>query len=204
MEEKKDKRAKERLRRTVEELASEEIKKIYQQYSPSLFNFISSKMERREDAEEILQDTWLAILDSLPLFNGRSSFLTWAKSIALHEIADFYRKRKIKSLVFSRLPFLENLVSQALGPELDYQKKETRQEIEKVLSTLSEGYRKILRLKYVEGLSMIEIARALDLSFKSIESRLFRARLAFKTAWQEKSSNSLSSSFSSLALKRRI
>lgn len=161
------------------------IKIFYEKYSPYLFAFIVTKVGKREDVEEILQDTCLSILDSLPLFNFRCSLLTWAKKIALHEVADFYRKRKIKTVVFSHLPFLENLVSNALGPELVYQEKEVKNEIERVFARLSEGYGKILRLKYIEGLSMAEIARVLNISFKSVESRLFRARVAFKTAWNE-------------------
>ena len=161
------------------------IEEIIKSCSSSLYQFIASKVERSEDIEEILQDTWISIMDSLALFNFRSSVLTWAKAIALHEVADFYRKRKIKSIVFSRLPFLENLASVALGPELALEKKEVRAEIEATLFSLSEGYRKILRLKYMEGFSMAEIARLLRISVKSVESRLFRARLAFKKEWNE-------------------
>ncbi|MBI5465504.1 sigma-70 family RNA polymerase sigma factor, partial [Candidatus Gottesmanbacteria bacterium] len=180
------------------------IKTLHNQYSLSLFSFIASKIERKEDVEEILQDTWISIFDSLPLFAGRCSLLTWAKTIALHEVADFYRKRKIKSLVFSHLPFLENLVSQALGPEMVCQQKEIKREVEKVFASLSEGYRQILRLKYIEGFTVAQIGKSLRLSFKSTESRLFRARLAFQKSWNE---NYLKSPFgfsSFLASKRGI
>lgn len=164
---------------------SSEVDVLYKNYTFHLFRFISSKIEHREDAEEILQDTWMSIFDSLPLFAGRSSFLTWAKSIASHEVADFYRKRKIKSLVFSHLPFLENLVSEALGPEMVYQQKEIRQDLERALNRLSEGYGKILRLKYIEGHSMAKIASSFKISIKAVESRLSRAREAFQKEWQE-------------------
>jgi len=160
------------------------IKIFYDQYTPILLSCISLKVDRREDAEEILQDTWMSIFDSLPLFNYRSSFLTWACAIAKHEVADFYRKKKIKHLIFSHLPFLENIVSQALGPEMTYQQKEIKQDLEKVLSRLSEGYRQILRLKYIEGYSMAKIAGKLEISVKAVESRLSRARIAFQKEWQ--------------------
>jgi RNA polymerase sigma-70 factor (ECF subfamily) len=182
----------------------EAIKQLYRHYAGPLLSFIAGRVPKKEDAEEILQDTWLSILDSLPLFHFRSSFLNWAKSIALHEVADFYRKRKIKSIVFSRLPFLENLVSQALGPELTFEEKEAKDQIEKVFTCLSEGYRKILRLKYIEGQSVVEIARTLNLTFKGAESRLFRAKLAFQKAWKENYLESSPVSLSFLALKRRI
>lgn len=179
------------------------IKKLYERLSPVLFSFILSRLPQKEDAEEILQDTWVSILDSLPLFNFRSSLVTWAKSIALHEVADFYRKRKIKTIVFSRLPFLENLVSQALGPELAFEEKEVKEEIGKVFSRLSEGYRKILRLKYIEGQTVSEIGKSLHLSFKSVESRLFRAKLAFQAEWTKIGSRNHYDLLSSWELMRR-
>ncbi len=145
-----------------------------------LVKFISHKVGDPADVEDIVQETMLAIYDSLPLFRGKSSFLTWACAIARHEIADFYRKKKIKQVVFSRLPFLKELVSEALGPELEYQEIEAKAKILKTLKNLSEGYSKILRLKYIDGLSMSQIAGELDLTVKAVESRLTRARLAFQ------------------------
>jgi len=132
------------------------------------------------DAEDIVQEALISIYDSLPLFKGKSSFLTWAYSIARHELADFYRKKKFKQIVFSRLPWLRELVSQALGPELAYQELETKKKIVKTFKHLSEGYSRILRLKYVEELSMRQIGQELNLTVKAVESRLTRARLAFQ------------------------
>ena len=84
------------------------------------------------------------------------------------------------SAIGDLLPFLEKLVSQALGPELAYQELETKTKILATLKRLSEGYAQILRLKYVEGLSMRQIANQLNLTVKAVESKLTRARLAFQ------------------------
>ncbi len=85
----------------------EKFKKIYQKYQARLLNFILQKVGRREDAEEILQETMISVLDSLPLFRGNSSLYTFLCSIAKHEIADFYRKKKIKSFLFLAVLFWE-------------------------------------------------------------------------------------------------
>lgn len=148
-----------------------------------LLKFISQKVADRADAEDIVQETLIAVYDSLPLFKARSSFLTWALGIAKHEIADFYRKKKIKQVVFSRLPFLKELVSEALGPELALQELESKKKIVRTLKNLSEGYSRILRLKYVEELSMRQIAKELNLTVKAVESKLTRARLAFQKVY---------------------
>ena len=148
-----------------------------------LVRFVATKVNDRADVEDIVQETLISIYDSLVLFKGKSSFFTWACAIAKHEIADFYRKKKIKQVVFSKLPFLEGLVSEALGPELAYQELEAKTKIVNTLKRLSEGYAQILRLKYVEELSMRQIANQLNLTVKAVESRLTRARLAFQKVY---------------------
>jgi len=148
-----------------------------------LKNYIFLKVSESKDAEDILEETLLSASESLSAFSGKSSFFTWLCAIANHEIADFYRKKKLKTILFSRFPFLEDLISQALGPEEELLKKELRKEVKKTLSGLTEGYSQILRLKYYQGLSVKEIARKLRLTVKAAESRLSRARLAFQKEW---------------------
>lgn len=150
------------------------------EYRQRLMKLVARKVGDWQDVEEIVQDSLISALDSLAGFKGEASLFTWLGGIARHEIADFYRRKKIKQIVFSKLPFLEKLVSEALGPELAYQELETKRKILKTLKNLSEGYREILRLKYIDDLSMRQIARKLDITIKAVESRLSRARLAFQ------------------------
>lgn len=148
-----------------------------------LKNYVFKKVSDKEEAEEIFQDVLVSAVDSLPLFKGKSSFFTWLCGIANHEIVDFYRKKKIKTILFSHFPFLETLASEALTPDEKIEKQELKKEVEKVLSVLSEGYREILRLKYIEELSMKEIAKKTKKTVKAVESKLTRARQAFKKIW---------------------
>ncbi len=150
-----------------------------------LASFIAQRVRDEDEAEEILEETLIAASQSLPTFKGRSSFFTWLCGIANHEIADFYRKKKIKLFLFSHFPFLEDLVSEALGPEEELLEEELRKEVKQVLSRLTEGYSLILRLKYYQGLSMGEIAKSLGLTVKAVESKLSRAREAFRIEWLE-------------------
>jgi RNA polymerase sigma-70 factor (ECF subfamily) len=149
-------------------------------YRKRLVRLVEQKVGKSEDVEEIVQESLIAAWDSLPTYKGKADLFTWLGAIARHEIADFYRRRKLKQIVFSKLPFLKNLVSEALGPELAYQELETKRKILRTLKGLSEGYSQVLRLKYIEGLSMKEIAQELGITVKAVESRLSRARLAFQ------------------------
>jgi len=154
--------------------------KFYKTFQPRLLNYILKKIDNPKDAEEILQDTFLSAIDSLPLFKFNSSLYTWLCAIAKHEIADFYRKKRIKTFLFSRFPFLKTLVSKALGPQLALQEKETKEKIIHTFKNISEGYSQILRLKYIEGKTIKQIAKILGKTAKAVDSQLYRARKAFQ------------------------
>jgi RNA polymerase sigma-70 factor (ECF subfamily) len=162
------------------------IRKFEQKFRHKLLNFVLQKIGKYEDAEEIVQDILISAIYCLPSFLGKSSLWTWMCGIAKHEIADFYRKRKIKEVLFSRFPGLERLASKALSPELALEEKEIKEKIVGCFLSLTEGYRDVLRLKYVEGHSVRQIGQQLKKTSKAIEMRLRRARVAFVQNWNEK------------------
>ena len=161
----------------------------FSKYQSRLKKYISQKVGDENDVDELLQETLISATDSLPTFSGNSLLFTWLCGIANHEIADFYRKRKIKAFLFSHFPFLEEIISEALSPEEILLENELRREVKKKLSVLSEGYSKILRLKYYQGLSVREIAQKLGTTVKAIESKLSRAREAFRLEWLREKDN---------------
>jgi RNA polymerase sigma-70 factor (ECF subfamily) len=85
----------------------------------------------------------------------------------------------MKHAVFSQMPQLESLVSPLMSPEEVLDVTVTKEKIHAVLGRLLPRYRQILVLKYIEGHSVEEISGKLALTFKSVESQLFRARKAF-------------------------
>lgn len=152
----------------------------FNKLKPYLIFKLKYKIADPQDREELIADILWAIIDSLPGYRRKSKFSTWVYSIIRHELADYYRKRKIKYLFFSHFPFLEDLIDKALSPQLALEEKDTKQKIKRTFKNLSEGYSQILRLRYVEGLGVDEIAKFLNISYKATESRLSRARLAFQ------------------------
>lgn len=151
----------------------------YQQYAPQLRRYILIRVKRGEDAEEILQDTLFSFLEGLRDYQGKCSIRTYLFSICQHKIIDFYRRKKLRHVVFSQMPQLETFVSPLLGPEEVLDKTLIQEKIRSVFGRLLPKYRQILTLKYLDQASVEDIAEKLSLSFKSAESRLFRARRAF-------------------------
>lgn len=155
----------------------------YRTYQPRLSTFIKAKIANEKDSEEILQDVLLATLEALRDFSFRSSLFTFICSIANHKVIDFYRRKKIKSIVFSRLPDVEPLISTFFGPEDSLDEELLKQKIKQTFRSLAPKHSRILKLKYIYGYTVEEIAEKLSISFKSAESQLFRARRAFALAY---------------------
>lgn len=151
----------------------------YHRFAPELRRYIGCRVNLPEDADEILQDTLFSFLEGLRDFRKESSVRTYLFSICQHKIIDFYRRKKLKHVVFSRVPQLEMLVSPVLGPEEELDVTLVQEKIRAVFVRLLPAYRQILKLKYFEHVSVEEIAKKLAITFKSAESRLFRARRAF-------------------------
>ena len=146
----------------------------YGKTNKKLMAFVLGRVKSVKDAEEIVQDTYLSFLDNLPLFRGRSKLSTFLFSIARHEVLDYWRKKYAKKAILT-VPFVDHIYTEKL-----YSSALLNDEIERVYEQLASDHVIILRLKYEEGFSLIQIAKRLMISVKAAESRLFRARKAFQ------------------------
>lgn len=159
------------------------ITKFYKDFSPRLFAYLQKRLPRNEDGEDILNEVFFEAIDSLPLLKKTENISSWLYAIAHNKVVDFYRKRKIKSLLLSQLPFLDIIAKEFDQPEFQYEKGRIREKIEKTLHALSSPYKKILQLHYEEKIPVKRLAPIFNLSFKATESLLFRARQSFKKAY---------------------
>src|SRR3989338_124984 len=155
----------------------------YKKYYPSLYTFISKKINSREDIEEILHDSFLATIEALRDFSFKCSLFTFICSIANHKVIDFYRRKKIKKIVFSKFESIEPLLSSIFGPEEILYEEILKENIKATFKKLAPPYEKILKLKYIHGFSVSEKPGKLNITFKSAESQLFRARKAFVSVY---------------------
>lgn len=151
----------------------------YRTYTPKLRQYIRYKINSPDDAEEILQDTLYAFLEAIRDFAGEARLQTFLYSICHHKVVDFYRRKKLRQVVFSAVPQLENIAASILTPEEEFDVTVLREKIHRVLGRLLPMYKKVLLLKYADEFTVGDIARRLTISFKSAESQLFRARKAF-------------------------
>ena len=162
---------------------SKAVIEFYKSYSPKILSYLSRKLPHPEDAQELTNDVFLEAIDSLSILRRKENVSAWLYKIAHNKMVDFYRKRKIKSVLLSSMPFLEIVESEINQPEFQFEKNRIRDSIEFAFHSLSIKYQKILKLHYEEKVPVKTLAKTFNLSFKATESLLFRARQNFKLAY---------------------
>lgn len=160
------------------------VETFYLQNQKKITKYLERRLPVDVDIEAFTNDIFLETIDSLPIFRKECSLLSWLYRIAHNKIVDYYRKKKIKTLLLSQMPFLEIIAKEVYQPEFQYEKNKIRDAIEVTLRGMSEKYRQILKLHYEDNKSVKEIAVTMNLSFKATESLLFRARQDFKKNYE--------------------
>jgi RNA polymerase sigma-70 factor (ECF subfamily) len=144
-----------------------------------------------QDAEDIVQETFLKAIDKIEQFRLESSFGTWLYSIALNEARALYGRHKQVDL----RPIEEYVPAghQAEGdgksafklfdwrdPHAELESSELRRLIDEAVQELPYMYREAFLLRYVEELSVKEVARLINETEAATKSRILRARLALR------------------------
>ncbi|MFA7301528.1 MAG: sigma-70 family RNA polymerase sigma factor [Candidatus Shapirobacteria bacterium] len=157
-------------------------KEIWEYYN-GIKAFIGRKIDDEGTVEEITNDVMWAAIKSRDSFAKKSAEFSWICGIAKHKIIDYYRKKKLKTILFSINPKFEEIADEALSPERDILKNELKNEIKATFDEISEGYANILRLKYVTGLKTNAIAILMKTTIKAVEGQLKRAKIKFRENW---------------------
>ncbi|HHM02001.1 MAG TPA: sigma-70 family RNA polymerase sigma factor [Caldithrix abyssi] len=156
------------------------------QYSKRVYNLALRILRNREEAEDVLQETFLTVINKLDTFDGRSSFFTWVYRIATNAALMLLRKKKIRRANFRdndldpEQMYLSNVVDWSQDPTARIENTEIKQRIDEALATLKEKYKTVFVLRDIEGLSTRETAEILDISEENVKIRLLRARQALR------------------------
>src|SRR3989338_6599061 len=134
---------------------------LYRQYKDAIFRYIFSQLKDKHLAEEITQDVFLDFIEALRDFQFQFSIKTFLFSIAKNKSIDYIRKKKLKKILFSALPpySIESLKAIFIDDELE--KKELEKKISATLEKLPNDYALVLRLKYIDGEKVNNIAKKL-------------------------------------------
>ena len=139
--------------------------------SPGLFAFAYRAVRQREEAEDLVQDTWISALRTVPSFEGRSSLRTWLVSILRRRIADRFRKTRHAEV------FEEDKVSvEDEAPEQRIDTYDTAQIAARAMEQLSELERTAVQLCDVEDMDRDEASAKMGVTRGHLRVLLHRGR----------------------------
>ena len=142
--------------------------RLYNLYSKAMYNLACRILNNREDAEDILQETFIECFRNLSSFRFESTFGAWLKKILINKCINQLKKKKIDLTLCETLP--EKAYEEENEPVFDTQK------IFKGIEILPQGYRIILTLYLLEGYDHSEISQILGISESTSKSQYSRAK----------------------------
>lgn len=142
------------------------LRNIWDTFHDRLENYIRQKVNDPFQAEDILQDVFLKIHDSIEKLNDENKLEPWLFKIAKFTIIDFYRSRK-------PVPLPAAAASKSRMEE-DLHVSRGVQAVSEIINTLPEKYAPIVRMFKIEKMTAKEISGKTGLSVSSVKSRLFR------------------------------
>lgn len=145
------------------------MRRLYEEHAPHVFGVVRRLAGDDHLAEDISQDVWIRAFRKLDTFRGDSGFGTWIHRVARNAALSRLRKTQGRSEVALE----DSPAPAARGPE---EMVLSRKMLERALDQLPPGYREVLILHDVEGLTHKEIAESLGVAVGTSKSQLHKAR----------------------------
>jgi RNA polymerase sigma-70 factor, ECF subfamily len=161
----------------------EEFARLVEAYSSPVYRLGLRMLGREQDAEDVLQNTFIKVMHNIVGFEERSSLSTWIYRIAANEALMMIRKMRPEVNLDDRGTEEDGdytpvqLVDWSPLPEADLMADESKRYLERAIENLPESLRVVFVLRDIEGLSIKETSEALNLSETNVKTRLLRARL---------------------------
>jgi len=160
---------------------------LVRRYERRIYRMARQITQNDEDAEDVLQESFLKAFEHLDSFQGQSKFYTWVTRIAVNESLMKLRKRKSdrtvsldENIETDEEPIVREIAVWDDTPESKYSQEELRQILDRAIDSLKPIFRTVFILRDVEELSTEETAEVLGLSVAAVKSRLLRARLQLR------------------------
>lgn len=166
-------------------------RELFDRFFPRLYRFALARLDGdRETAQDVVQQTFCNALERLDSYRGEAALYTWFCQICRNALADHFRssgRGTTRVVLLEDQPnvraILESLTAPASEqPEAGAWQEQVRRLVAATLDALPGRYGDVLEWKYIDGLSVKEIAGRLDLGDKAAESLLTRARASFRDA----------------------
>lgn len=156
-----------------------------------LYHVCFRMLGNRQEAEDIAQEAFVRAYTNIHTFDQKRKFSTWIFRIATNLCIDRIRKKKPDYYLDANVPGTEGLTMysqiEAPGdlPEDVLSRMETQERIQYEISKLSDRYRSVIILRYIEELPLQEISDILELPLGTVKTRVHRGRAALRKQMED-------------------
>ena len=167
---------------------------LYQRYFPSAWRFAWQLVGDRQVAEDLVAESLLALCRKASQLDPESTKLFgWLRGVIRHKAMDYHRAKARKTAAMDQRADVQCDIERnkqlASRPSANLERSEQATDVLVVLDDLDETKRQCLEWKYLDKLSVREMAARLDLTEKAVESILYRARLEFRERFERRQQN---------------
>lgn len=150
-------------------------------YKDMVYTLALKMLNNKEEAEEIAQDTFIKVFNSLSKFKGESKFSTWVYKVTYNTCLDALKKKKKQNNVAYIEDFSEHQTKTLEGILDNIDEKERNRAIQDCLEELPSDEAFLLTLYYFDDKSIEEVAKVLNISTDNVKIKLFRTRKKLAT-----------------------
>ena len=159
---------------------------LYNQYASMIYRLCYSLLQNREDAEEVLQDSFEYAFRRLAHYDAsKSAFKTWLYQIAVSRCHNKRRRKWLPTFSLTQLVGQDIKDTDTPTPTESMQLTERQQVVWQAIQDLSDKLRETAVLRYYEGFSYVEIGQILGVPTKTAESRMRLAHKALRESLTE-------------------
>ncbi len=162
----------------MELILKEKLEKSYQQEYSNLLSFAKSKMNRIEDAEDVIQDVFTKAFENLNSLEPVDNLIGWLYTVTRNRVIDWYRKKNNQTLSLDeKISFLELVENYHIPVKDNYSMELIYESIMDAVDELPDEQQAVFIMQAIEGMTFKEIAEIEDVSINTL---LARKRYAVK------------------------
>lgn len=154
---------------------------IWNRYNKQIYAYILKMVRNIDDADDILQDTFIKAYSAIHMYNQSYPFPAWLYKIASNTCIDYFRRKRIRPIAFGGMQQMQTSIQDVLPDtsiqaDVNLSNSETKEQLYKAIEKLPDRYRVTIQLRHFEELTYEEIAQKMDVPLGTVKITLFRAR----------------------------
>lgn len=151
---------------------------IVEKYEMYVFKIVYNIIKDKSEAEDIVQETFIAAYNKLSTYKDEYKFSTWIFRIAQNKSIDYIRKGKNKKEI--NMDCADNVISTAISPDEYTEYSIMKDSAAKFIKKLDDIDRQILLFKSIDMLSFSDISQIIDMNESSVKKRYYKVKSNFK------------------------